>query len=222
MILTLEGAPAVGKSTIASRLGCRVVSEVNRLFGKPADPQKSQAWYLAKQLERWKIAAEADEAGSEVVLDGDVFQPIWFGTYFWQEDWGSLVDILDFYREAMRVGRVGIPDKFVCLTVHNQIRATREHDRCVVAGRSPAHALGKSARYEGLGPFLQEYFGAIDVAFPGLVTFLDTRQPIPATLAQLRNQAPASGVNHTDVLEFAGEWCGRYRQQAAQSLQSAA
>lgn len=55
-ILCLEGASAVGKTTICKELekqySAYIVPEVNLLFERPVDEQKN--WYLNRQVERWK------------------------------------------------------------------------------------------------------------------------------------------------------------------------
>ena len=55
MIFCLEGASAIGKSTLAKELsrsyGFDVVPEANELFKRNANDYPN--WYLDRQVERW-------------------------------------------------------------------------------------------------------------------------------------------------------------------------
>lgn len=74
-ILCLEGASAVGRTTICreleKRYGAYIVPEVNLLFERPAEEQKN--WYLDRQVERWKMALEQSRNNELVVLDGYIY-----------------------------------------------------------------------------------------------------------------------------------------------------
>src|SRR5262245_7983405 len=132
MIITLEGAPAVGKSTIASALNFQVVLEVNRLFGKRSGSARDNRWYLERQLERWQLAKHA---ARNAVLDGDILQPLWFSACYWQEDWADISETVSFFEQAISDDKLALPDKYVCLVVNEETRAKREHARCIRAGR---------------------------------------------------------------------------------------
>lgn len=79
-VICLEGASGVGKSTTACELSKRysayTVPEVNVLFERP-DPMP-RYWYFERQAERWQIAQEKLVDHEIVILDGDVFQPLWY------------------------------------------------------------------------------------------------------------------------------------------------
>ena len=66
MILCLEGASVVGKTTccraLEDRLGTAVISEVNALFIRP--PSAPEDWYLERQAERYALARAASEDAS--------------------------------------------------------------------------------------------------------------------------------------------------------------
>jgi predicted ATPase len=73
-IISIEGAPGVGKSTIAAalaRLGAFVVPEVNQLFAEPK-PEPPD-WYYDRQNARWEMAQLKAAQGRLAVLDGDPF-----------------------------------------------------------------------------------------------------------------------------------------------------
>jgi broad-specificity NMP kinase len=80
MIICLEGPSAVGKTTtcsaIAEQMGAYIVPEVNAIFERPADA--SPNWYLECQVARWEIAQRQQEQHGFAVLDGDLFQPLWY------------------------------------------------------------------------------------------------------------------------------------------------
>jgi hypothetical protein len=222
LILTLEGAPAVGKSTTAAALGYYIVPEVNKLFGKKAGKQSENTWYLQRQLERWRVARKAETASQTVVLDGDVFQPIWFSALFWQEDWVDIETTVEFFDRAMREGNVAMPSKFVVLSIPEETRAEREVARCLEAGRSTHAAAQKIARYSAFAEFQHTLFSMLNDKFPGLVCFLEASPPPQANAARLRALERSPQYEQCDVLQFMADWCRNYRYQATRGPQRAA
>jgi deoxyadenosine/deoxycytidine kinase len=161
MIVTLEGAPAVGKSTIASMLGDDVISEVNVLFGKKTAADHDNDWYLQRQLDRWQSASAVDQANNLVVLDGDIFQPLWFSALFWQESWGSVEETEQFFQRAAASKLVALPDQFVCIAASEDARVQRELARSLAKGRSQEQAIVKANRYKEMGSFLDARSGSV-------------------------------------------------------------
>ncbi|HEX3522603.1 MAG TPA: hypothetical protein VHT52_11020, partial [Stellaceae bacterium] len=80
-IICLEGASAAGKTTlsraIAARMGAAVIAEVWALFERPSP--EPPLWYLERQVERWRFAVESAGKHGLSILDGDPFQPLWYG-----------------------------------------------------------------------------------------------------------------------------------------------
>ncbi|MEI4828131.1 AAA family ATPase [Bacillus sp. FJAT-53711] len=131
-ILCLEGASAVGKTTIGKELekryGAYIVPEVNLLFKRPADEQKN--WYLDRQVERWKIALEQSRNNELVVLDGDIYQPFSYNWCFHFQVFGQTLSSLEtFYCEKMFHKEIGLPDCYFYLYINNDtLRQRKEHD----------------------------------------------------------------------------------------------
>lgn len=215
MIVTLEGAPAVGKSATAVALGWPVVPEANALFGKLAATPDRHETYRLCQLERWRLAQRHAAAGGAAVLDGDVCQPIWFGTRFHDEDWGDFEATARFFDTAVRDGRVGLPDRFVVLTLDEATRAARERAWSLAAGRLPASVDAKVARYAAFAAFQHALFGALGDAFPGLVVFADAASRPPARAGFIRSLPPPARPASIDGLRFMVDWCRRWRATRA-------
>jgi deoxyadenosine/deoxycytidine kinase len=218
MIVTLEGAPAVGKSTIASLLGDDVISEVNVLFGKKTSANHDNNWYLQRQLDRWRLARAADQANRLVVLDGDVFQPLWFSALFWQESWGSIEETVRFFQHAAASQLVALPDQFVCIRASEEMRVQRELNRSLSKGRSQEQAVTKANRYKDMAAFLDTYFRALSTAFPGLVTFVDATEPPDVTAAHIASQATGTTYEASTVLAFMSNWCQEHRKHRLQEV----
>ncbi len=131
MIICLEGPSAVGKTTTCSALveqNAYVVPEVNALFERPA--QTSADWYLERQVERWEIAQEHSTNGRLVILDGDVFQPLWYNWSFGFAEYQPLDTLSAFYRPCVEAGLIGFPDHYVHLFIdENELRLRKAADQ---------------------------------------------------------------------------------------------
>jgi hypothetical protein len=100
-IICFEGASAVGKTTTADCFkttgGAFVVPEVNLLFERPEDAPPE--WYFERQVQRWQIAQEQSSFYRLVILDGDLFQPLW---YSWAYNFDRLAEF-GFYRAILSI-----------------------------------------------------------------------------------------------------------------------
>ena len=108
-IICLEGASAAGKTTpsheIAVRTGAAVIAEVWALFGRPsAEPP---LWYLEKQVERWRIALKSAEKHGLAILDGDPFQPLWYGWAYGFIEPHTLSTVTSFYAHQAIIQSAG-------------------------------------------------------------------------------------------------------------------
>lgn len=171
-ILCLEGPSAVGKSTLAQvladRIGARVVPEVNQLYERPADAD--DAWYLARQQDRWQLAAQASLAGQVAVLDGDVFQPLWYGWAYGFAEHLPLHDLLAFYRPRLISGLMGFPLRYVLLQAGtDELRQRKAHD--------PTRSRRNFERHLQLVAPLQRYFQALERVCPARVLPLAASSP---------------------------------------------
>lgn len=216
MIICLEGAPAVGKSTLAALLrdqaGWLVLPEVNQLFGKPPPGPRRHADYLDLTLRRWALAQAALAEGRTVLLDGDVLQPLWFQACYADEDWGGVEATLDFYREALAAGRLGWPSRYVFVCIDEATRAQRERERSALRGRTATEIEAKIARYRPLVPCQRDYFAALRAAFPALVLEIESRDLLSCASEVRRLRPRTEALDGQALLEHVGAWC---RQRAA-------
>ena len=104
MIITLEGAPAVGKSTIARELesgsGFKRIPEVNELF-KSRPENESSDWYAKQQLKRMSLTGLSAE---RCVFDGDPFQVVWFSWMYSErinQSWREKLQVFLDNKEAL-------------------------------------------------------------------------------------------------------------------------
>ncbi|AOT08670.1 AAA family ATPase [Pseudoalteromonas luteoviolacea] len=169
-VITLEGVPAVGKSTVASILEqehgyCRI-PEVNELFPERPSPEPAH-WYALKQLERSHIATQNEYS----LLDGDIFQVIWLSWIY--PDRGFIehqkaADLFIDNAESLR-----LPSLFVYLYIDEDIRYQRELEREMKRGHDYQQFIKKYQRYKSMNVPQQALFEAIDKQYPGWVLFLD-------------------------------------------------
>ncbi len=177
-ILCLEGASAVGKTTVCRLLeadhGCVRIAEVNEHFVR--GPHEPPFWYFERQVERWRMAHTISSAGGIAVLDGDPFQPLWYNWIFAQDAAQSMPDTLAFYRAHMARGTLGLPDRyFVLMSSEDALRARKAAD----ASRSRRNF---DKHLQLVAPQLA-YFRAVQDTAPDRVRFLqadDVRQTADA------------------------------------------
>lgn len=130
-IICLEGASAVGKTTVSTYLhdnfDVYVVPEVNLLFERKPDEPKF--WYFEKQVERWQIAVKATEKYEIVILDGDSFQPLWYN-WSYDFDFGDpFEEITWFYRGKLAAGEIDFPDRYFILNIEtDELRKRKKND----------------------------------------------------------------------------------------------
>jgi hypothetical protein len=154
-IICLEGASAAGKTTlsqaIAARTGAAVIAEVWALFERPSP--EPPLWYFEKQVERWRLAVERARKHGLSILDGDPFQPLWYGWAYGFIDPHTLTTVTSFYCDDNCGRQPGLPRSLH--TSHRRgagieggaNRGTR-HDR---VGTSPNSSTGRgSTRGHGI------------------------------------------------------------------------
>lgn len=206
MIITFEGAPAVGKSTVASHLessyGCSAIPEVNKLFGK--DNRDDDLWYFQKQVERWQLALQGDH--KLTILDGDIFQPIWFNSVFSKNDWCDIDKMFEFYSQMVKAGKIQFPDTYVYFYIREELRSQREQERGNALGKSSEAILNKINRYSKFAAFQERYFSDLNKEFPGLVTFLESKDILGSTQAVTSIQA-SHNYDSSDIFQYIILWC---------------
>jgi deoxyadenosine/deoxycytidine kinase len=167
-IICLEGASSIGKTTtcrqLTEQVNTYVVPEVNFLFQRP-NPEPEN-WYLDRQVERWTIAQEKQKSYDIVLLDGDMFQPIWYNWIYKDQLPQSLPFLKTFYINKMKQGRIGFPDAYIHLSIHTQeLRKRKENDLTRKRGNFEKHLR--------LIEPLQQYFHTMNTLSPNLVHFVD-------------------------------------------------
>lgn len=131
-IICLEGASGVRKSSTCQMLqkhyNASIIPEVNMLFKRPLNASKS--WYFERQVDRWQIAQEKQINNEIVVLDGDIFQPLWYNwSYDFQIYGQSLEFIENFYHAEIKNGNIYFPDGyFLLFTDTTELRRRKEND----------------------------------------------------------------------------------------------
>jgi deoxyadenosine/deoxycytidine kinase len=131
-IICLEGASGVGKSTtckeLATGFNAYVVKEVIELFEIPEN--ESTEWYLERQVERWFIANEKLKTHELVLLDGDIFQPLWYNWCYGFTQDRTLALLNNFYRKHLLNHTIDFPDSYIVLcTNETELRHRKENDR---------------------------------------------------------------------------------------------
>lgn len=160
---------------MSERYGAFVVPEVNALFQRPAD--ESPLWYLERQQERLRIAAQQQETHALVILDGDPFQPLWYNWTFGFERWQSLEALSAFYRPLIVSGELTFPNRYILLTAGEQeLRKRKEVDTTRTRRGFETHLI--------LRVTLPRYFAAMEAAEPGLVLELES-QDAEATVTRI-------------------------------------
>jgi thymidylate kinase len=178
-IICLEGASAAGKTTlsraIAERTAAGVIGEVWTLFERPSP--EPPLWYLERQVDRWRLAAESAAKHGLAILDGDPFQPLWYGWAYRFAEFQSLSTMTSFYREAITAGHLAFPDLYILLAVAEPVLHERKRGD---ASRSRRNF----AKHVSLLHYQPRYFAAMNAVRPGLAHVLDASAPA-ATLAEI-------------------------------------
>jgi hypothetical protein len=166
-IICLEGASAAGKTTlshaIAARTGAAVIAEVWALFEHPSP--EPPLWYLERQVERWRFAIESSERYGLSILDGDPFQPLWYGWAYGFIEPHTLTTVTSFYHDAIATGSL--------LTVAEpELRRRKQGDI--------SRSRRNFAKYLSLHRHQPRYFSAMNTICPGLAYVLDAGAPVTA------------------------------------------
>jgi hypothetical protein len=216
MIVAIEGAPGVGKSTVAAALaadGAYVIPEVNLLFARP-DPEPPH-WYFERQVARWEMARLRAATGTLAVLDGDPFQPLWFRWIFADEGWPRDPAAFSFFRDRIARGRMGFPALYVFAHIAETERRARMLAREMSRGCSPEAAMRKTDHYARMAEPQRRFFAAIGARFPGWVLDLETtsvgQSAAAIQAAAAGAAAPPAGL---EALDFIEAWLAGYPARA--------
>ncbi len=203
MIICLEGPSAVGKTTTCSALAKQsniyVVPEVNALFVRPAEA--SPDWYLERQAERWEMAQKQSAAHRLAVLDGDVFQPLWYNWAYDFVGWQDLEALSEFFRPLIEAGTSGFPDYYFRLSVNEgELRRRKEADQTRTRRNFDVHLKLIQAQ--------ARYFDVLSRLAPGMVRRIEA-ESVEANLRSIQNTvaAPASSpVNALSLFDGLVDW----------------
>jgi hypothetical protein len=204
-IIAIEGASAVGKSTVCrileAEFGFTRIPEVNELYSRGRDA--SSNWYFERQIDRWRMACEVSSTGRSAVLDGDPFQPVWYNWIFPDCGLQPMAEVIGFYREKVNAGMIGCPDKYYVLTsTESELRRRKASDQ-----RRSRRNFEKHLRL--IQPQLA-YFAAINNSAPGLVSVLasiDSRE-IAKVIASDSPALRHNKIFNTDVFEIMCRFVG--------------
>jgi hypothetical protein len=205
-IICLEGASVAGKTTlsraIAARMGAAVIAEVWALFERTSP--EPPLWYLERQVERWRFAIEGAEKHGLSILDGDPFQPLWYGWACGFTEPDTLSKVISFYHEAIAAGSLAFPCRYILLAVSEaELRARKQGD----ASRSRRNF----AKHLSLLRNPPRYFATINTISPGLAYVLDAGAPI-TTLAETAVSVIRSARHAEDpltILQHLADWLRR-------------
>lgn len=117
-IICFEGPSGIGKTTMGHLLSVRydIVPEVNLLFERKANERPY--WYLEKQIERYDLCQAANSAS---ILDGDIFQPIWYNWVCnYPAQFLSKKETHAFYKTKLLEGKITFPDLYIIFHVEEK------------------------------------------------------------------------------------------------------
>ena len=205
-IICLEGASAAGKTTlshaIAARTGAAVIAEVWALFERPSP--EPPLWYLERQVERWRFAVESAGKHGLSILDGDPFQPLWYGWAYGFIEPHTLTTVRSFYHDAIAVESLAFPDRYILLTVSEpELRARKQGDL--------SRSRRNFAKHVSLLRHQPRYFATMNTTSPGRVHVLDASAPVTA-LAEIAISAIRIQQRVEDsltLLEYLADWLRR-------------
>ena len=196
MITCLEGPSAVGKTTTCSALAEQMdaynVPEVNALFVRPPDAPTN--WYLERQVERWEIARKHSINDRLVILDGDVFQPLWYNWAYQFASYQDLDALSEFFRPQIEAGLLRFPDCYVCLFAHeSELKQRKEADQTRTRRNFESHLR--------LMQVQSRYFDAMSRLAPDMVHLVEA-ESVEANLQSIGNIIARPTSSSVDALNL--------------------
>ncbi len=154
-------------------------------------------WYLERQLERWRRASDASATGEVAVLDGDVFQPLWYGWAYGFTESSTLTELLAFYRPLLAAGALDFPDAyFIVECSAAELRRRKELDT--------TRSRRNFERHLQLIAPQHRYFDALEQSCPGLVhrlPFATVAENAGLVASRLANVIPPRRPPATAILD---------------------
>jgi hypothetical protein len=158
-------------------------------------------WYLERQVERWRFAVESAGKDGLSILDGDPFQPLWYGWAYGFIEPHALTTVTSFYHDAIAAGNLAFPDRYILLTVAEpELRRRKQGDT--------SRSRRNFAKHVSLLRHQPRYFAAMNTICSGLTYVLDACAPV-TTLAEIaisiiRNEQRAE--EPLTLLEHLADW----------------
>ena len=202
-LICLEGASAVGKTStsreFAKTTNTFVIPEVNLLFERPT--VESKTWYLERQIDRWQMAQEKLKMYDNVILDGDIFQPL---SYNWCYDFNiynqSLDFIADFYQNEMKEGRIKFPDRYFYLYTDQENLKYRERNDCT-------RKRGNFEKHLEIVEPHRRYYEALNSFIPHYVQLI-TAESIAGNMIAITDNFSSQSISFDSVelLDYTIKW----------------
>lgn len=194
-IVCLEGASAVGKTTVSKlleeRFGYLRIAEVNELFESSIN--ESSTWYFERQIDRWKLARDESQKGGVAVLDGDLFQPVWYNWIFTNDGLQPLNEVFDFYQCRVQNGDIEFPNKYIVLKApHSELSARKVSD--------PTRSRRNFVKHLQLIAPQFEYFQAMRAISLNSVEFLESDNPSNLADKIINLDKPVNKLNSLEIL----------------------
>ncbi|TQV89441.1 chloramphenicol acetyltransferase [Aliikangiella coralliicola] len=167
-IICLEGASAVGKTTVSkileSEYGFVRIAEVNELFERPR--YESSTWYFERQVNRSQLAREISANGGKAVLDGDPFQPVWYNWIYAKEGLQPIIEVFDFYKSSVLSGDIEFPKKYILLNASiSDLKTRKESDKTRSRRNFNKHLKliePQRAYFEGMNSIIENYVDFVE------------------------------------------------------------
>jgi len=189
-IICFEGPSAVGKTTLCQSLSANfnIVPEVNLLFARPQNAAKY--WYHQRQLDRFEICRKSDVAS---ILDGDVFQPIWYNwACNYPSEFLSKDETHEFYRTQVQEGRIRFPDLYIIFDAEEKALWQRKE------GDKTRQRRNFEKHLKIIAP-LRAYYRMLDQETDLEMRFVDYTD-IESTLAKVLKQIDSLKTKEVDTL----------------------
>lgn len=204
MIICFEGPSAIGKTTLAKALKEHFihVPEVNLLFQN--EVPNSDYWYYEKQVERYQMCKDAAQSS---ILDGDVFQPLWYNwIYDFPPEFLSLEALVDFYMEQIKKGRLRFPDLYIIFETSLENLQNRRR------GDTTRKRRNFEKHLKLIEP-QKAYFKQLQLETTINVQFVNYNT-VETTLKQVVQQIQAAIIepqNATETLQIMTDWIQKHR-----------
>lgn len=200
MIICFEGPSAVGKTTLCQHLrnNFLTIPEVNLLFKSPI--KTSKFWYYDKQFKRFALANTANQSA---ILDGDIFQPLWYNwTYGFPTQFPNLEETIQYYKIGLTHSLIQFPDLYFVFTASTETLIQRkEGDRSRRRGNFAKH-LKLLQTQEKYFRFLQEQTN-IQVEFISYETVQSAKEKV---LKSILSNSIVPIINPIETLLKIGNW----------------